>query len=326
MIGKKDFKAPEMPQPAELGAPTFGDIQGNFLAQHFDSGKYSYRSENSLQPPPEPLTAPVTAKNPLQVNFLASIRSPYTALMVHRTAWLNSNFNCDVTVCAVMPEAIRLPGIFGGTHDVPAPGDPAPNGWYFLPNIMWDALRVATYQGLGWYKNANPDPIKMDVWPDDSPTHNKIWPLEEQPYILWMVRLAAAAQLAGKSVDFSLAIWPLIWSDSGENWPAEVPEAFAKATGLNYEDTIKDMQANHEKYDAVWLANEKLQTAAGHGGIPVTVFRNEPYYGQDRFDYMFYRLIENGLTRRDKPIAPFVDEPLRAPDYDKEREIIFGKA
>lgn len=49
------------------------------------------------------------------------------------------------------------------------------------------------------------------------------------------------------------------------------------------------------------------------------------YYGQDRFDHMFYRLVQNGLTRRDEPRAPFVDEPLRAPDYERKREIIFRK-
>ena len=154
MSDKNNFTAPEMPQPAELGAPTYGGIQGNFLAQHFDSGKYSYRSEDSLQPPPEPLTAPVTAENPLKVDFLVSIRSPYSALMVHRCAWLNSNFNCEVTPRIVLPEAIRLPGIFGGTHKEPGPDDPAPAAWYFLTNIFWDALRVAKYQGLDWYKNA----------------------------------------------------------------------------------------------------------------------------------------------------------------------------
>ena len=45
----------------------------------------------------------------------------------------------------------------------------------------------------------------------------------------------------------------------------------------------------------------------------------------DRFGHMFFRLVENGLTRRDEPIAPLVDEPLRFPDYDREREIVFGK-
>ncbi len=76
MANKKEFKAPEMPQPTELGAPTVADVQGNWLQQHWDSGKYSYRSEDSLQPPPEPLTAKVTAENPLQVTFFNSIRSP----------------------------------------------------------------------------------------------------------------------------------------------------------------------------------------------------------------------------------------------------------
>jgi len=326
MPDKYDFTAPDMPLPAELGAPTYGDIQGNFLIQHLDWGTNSHRTQKSLQPPPEPLTAPVTAENPLKVDFLVSIRSPYSALMVHRCAWLQSNFNCEVTPRIVLPEAIRLPGIFGGTHKQPSPDDPAPPSWYFVTNICWDALRVAKYQGLDWYRNPNPDPIKMDIWPDTSPTHNKIWPLEEQPCILWMVRLACAAELAGKATEFSLVIWPLIWSDSGANWPAMVPEAYERVgTGTSYEDTIKDIQANHEKYDAVFLANEKKQTDAGHGGIPVTVFRNEPFYGQDRFDLLFTRLIENGLTRRDKPIAPFVDEPRRILDYDKEREIIFGK-
>jgi 2-hydroxychromene-2-carboxylate isomerase len=326
MSNKKDFKAPAMPLPAELGAPTYADTQGTFLQRHWDSGKYSYRTEDSLQPPPEPLTAPVTAENPLQVTFLNSIRSPYNALMVHRCGWLQSNFNCEVTARIVLPEAIRLPGIFGGTHKVPSPDDPAPAAWYFMPNIFWDALRVAKYQGLDWYRNANPDPIKMDVWPDDSPTHSKIADLKDQPYILWMVRLACAAQLAGKSLDFQVEIAPLIWSDSSEHWPAEVPEAYNRVgTGMSYDETIKDIQANHAKYDAVFLENEKLQSDAGHGGIPVTIFRREPYYGQDRFDHLFYRLVENGLTRRDKPIAPFVDEPLRIPDYEKEREIIFGK-
>ena len=326
MPSKKDFTAPELPLITALGSPTVAEIQGNFLARHWDSGKYSYRTEDSLQPPPAPLTAKVTAENPLQVDFYNSIRSPYNALMVHRCAWLNSNFNAEVTARIVLPIAIRNPLYFGKPGGIdPGSEKAASAGWYLMPNIFWDALRVAQYQGLDWYRNANPDPIKMDVWPDDSPTHSKIAPLEDQPWIGWMVRLACAAQLAGKSLDFQVEIAPLIWSDSSEFWPADVPEAYNRVgTGMSYEETIEDIRTDHEKYDAVFVENEKMQTDAGHGGIPVTVFRREPYYGQDRFDHLFYRLIENGLTRRDKPIAPFVDEPRRIPDYEKEREIIFG--
>ena len=50
MSNKKDFKAPEIPFPTELGAPTSGDTQGNFLQQHWDWGAYSHRTEKSLQP------------------------------------------------------------------------------------------------------------------------------------------------------------------------------------------------------------------------------------------------------------------------------------
>ncbi len=327
MSNKKDFTAPEMPLPTELGTPTIKDIQGNWLQQHWDSGKYSYRTEKSLQPPPEPLTAEVTAENPLKVDFYNSIRSPYNALMVHRCGWLQSNFNCEVTARIVFPIAIRNPTYFGNPGGIDPESDkPVTAGWYLMTNIFWDCLRVAQYQGLPWYKNADPDPIKMDVWPDDSPTHSKIAPLKDQPYILWMVRLACAAQLAGKSLDFQVEIAPLVWSDRSDFWPADVPEAFNKVdTGMSYEATIKDIQANPAKYDAVFMENEKLQTDAGHGGIPVMTFRREPYYGQDRFDHMFYRLIENGLTRRDEPIAPFVDEPRRILDYDQEREYIFGR-
>ncbi len=322
MSNKKDFTAPKIPLPTELGAPTIADTQGNFLQQHWDFVA-SYRTEESLLPPPEPLTDPVTAENPLKVDFLYSIRSPYTALMVHRCAWLNSNFNAEVTGRIIMPEALRLPAFFGGTAKQPGPDDTAPPSWYLLPNIVWDSLRVGQYQGLPWYKMANPDPIVMNTWPPDSPTHNKIAALEDQSWIPWMVRLACAAQLAGKSLEFLLEIFPLIWSDRSEFWPADVPEAYDRVgTGTSYEDTIEDMRANIEKYNAVFLENEDIQTDAGHGGVPVTVFRREPFYGQDRFDYMFFRLVQNGLTRRDTPIAPFVDEPLRIPDYDKEVEIV----
>ncbi len=326
MSNKKDFTAPEMPLATALGAPTMADIKGNFLEEHWDNGSFSYRNEDSLLPPPEPLTDPVTSENPLKVDFLVSIRSPYSALLVHRCAWLQSQFNCEVTTRIVLPEAIRLPGFFGGAAKKLKPDDIAPSNWYLLNNIFWDALRVAKYQGLDWYRNASPDPIEHDLWPPDSPTHNKITALEDQPYVVWMVRLFCAAQLAGKSLDFALEAYPIVWADSGGNWPAEIPAAYDRAeTGMSYDATIEDIQANPDKYDAVFLENEQVQNRAGHGGIPVTIFRNEPYYGQDRFDHMFYRLIENGLTRRDEPIAPFVDEPRRFLDYDKEREIIFGK-
>jgi len=50
------------------------------------------------------------------------------------------------------------------------------------------------------------------------------------------------------------------------------------------------------------------------------IFRGEPYFGQDRFDHVFNRLVLNGLTPRDEPIHPIIPKPRRFPVYDMELE------
>jgi hypothetical protein len=96
-------------------------------------------------------------------------------------------------------------------------------------------------------------------------------------------------------------------------WPENIPAAFEK-TGLNYDDTIKDIQANPDKYDAVWKEQQLKFYATGHAGVPNLSFNGEPFFEQDRFDYLFFRLRQNGLTMRDEPIPPFVTKPLRWPE------------
>ena len=51
----------------------------------------------------------------------------------------------------------------------------------------------------------------------------------------------------------------------------------------------------------------------GHGGVPLMVCQDEPFFGGDRFDAFVFRLQENGMTRRAKPRAPFATQPLRWP-------------
>jgi 2-hydroxychromene-2-carboxylate isomerase len=83
---------------------------------------------------------------------------------------------------------------------------------------------------------------------------------------------------------------------------------------LNYDETIADIQKNPEKYDACWQESQPMQMASGHGGVPNMIFRGEPFFGQDRFDHLFFRLRQNGLTMRDEPIWPQVTKPIRWPD------------
>ena len=63
--------------------------------------------------------------------------------------------------------------------------------------------------------------------------------------------------------------------------------------------TDAEIAANPDKYDAIIEENQEAHHATGHGGVPNMAFRGEPFFGQDMFDCFFWRLAENGLTRKD---------------------------
>ena len=305
------FKAPELPPVSE--ATSTDDHSGNWLWIHYDNTEHSYRTDDGLKPVPAPLQDVVTPENPLDVSVYYSMRSPYSYLGLHRYLWINSNFNVNLTVKVIFPVAVRTPGMFsgglGGTEEAP----PKKGGrWYKWGDAVHDTARTGKYEGVP-FRFAYPDPIAQNHWPLDGPEAGRILPLDQQPYIGWLVRLASAAQLAGKSNEYAHAVSPMIWGAQSQYWPADVEAAF-NGIGLDYTATIKDIQANPDKYDAVWGQNQVEQMAAGHGGVPLAVFRGEPFFGQDRIGQLLWRMRESGLTSRPAPIAPFVTKPLHLDD------------
>ena len=141
--------------------------------------------------------------------------------------------------------------------------------------------------------------------------------MEQQPYIVWLTRLACAAQLEGKSIEFTHKVMSMIWGAAvpmGE-WPLHVKDA-VNSIGMDYDAVIKDIQANPEKYDQVWQKNQEEHHAAGQGGVPCMTFNGEPFFGQDRFNQFYWRLLRNGITKRTVPQEPLVTRPLRWPGSD----------
>ena len=121
--------------------------------------------------------------------------------------------------------------------------------------------------------------------------------------------------LEGKSLEYVLAVSPLIWgarTPLGE-WPLHVKDA-VNSIGMDYDAIIADIQKNPDKYDAVWDKNAFEHAMTGQGGVPTMSFNGEPFFGQDRFNQVFWRLRENGLTVRKEARAPFIAKPLRWPD------------
>lgn len=243
----------------------------------------------------------VTADNPMKLDVFITMRSPYSYLVLHRIAYLQSNYNVDITVRAVFPNAIRTPDVFGR--------------WYYGAYSVIDQPRTALYHGIP-FRFANPDPIFQDTYPRESAT-GKVAPIEKQPYIGWITRLACAAQLEGKSIEFTHKVMSLIWGAAAPlgEWPLYIEKA-VNSIGMDYDAVIADIQKNPDKYDAVWRQNQDDHHAAGQGGVPCMTFNGEPFFGQDRFDQFYWRLMQNGLTKRTFPREPMVTRPIHWPGSD----------
>ena len=290
-----------MPQlPPVPDVTTFDPPKDNWTWTH---DNWHNKRDPVKQPPPLNQEV-VTEENPLEVDVYYSMRSPYSYLSLFRLAYLNSNYNVNVNIKVIFPVAVRT------RHKS---GKGGSGRWYFFGYSTWDMPRTGQYEGIP-FRFANPDPILQDHNPQGECT-GLVAPMEMQPYIAWVVRLASAAQLVGKTLEYCLAVSPLIWgarANPGE-WPFHV-EAAVNSIGMDYDATIKDMQANIEKYDAVWDQNANDFQMTGQGGVPTMAFNGEPFFGQDRFNQLFWRLRQNGLTARKVPREPIVARPLRWPD------------
>ncbi len=296
-----DPAVPELPPIPATDDPELP--ADNFLNQVFWDGLHTPKEG----PTPRQRTRPVTEEDPLKIDVIASLRSPYSYLVTQRLVWLNSNYNVDLNLRLVLPEAVRMTkggsGKAGGAFARP----------YFLPNAQWDTCMLGRFHGVP-FKHPTPDPIWQNLWPVGDEKFMYVHPPEKQPYIFWIVRLGCYAQIKGKSIEFYNQIQTLIWGDHVPHWPAHVKEHFNRIDGLDYDEAIKFIQENPEKVDAVWQENAMIQAQAGHGGVPLMIINGEPFFGEDRFDHFFSRLLENGLTQRQTPCAPFTSKPRRWPD------------
>lgn len=291
---------PPLPATDEPAPPA-----DNFLDTHYWDGIHPPKE---LLPPPHPTTTsePVTEENPLKADVIWSMRSPYSYLVLQRIVWLNSNYNVDINLRMVLPVAVRSTkggsGKAGGLFTIR----------YKLPDAMWDCPRTAQYQGVP-FRYPVPDPIWQTIYPPHGDGYQYVHPPEKQPYIVWLVRLACYCQKHGKAIDYVHHVHSLIYGGHEEHWPAHAKDRFNRIDGLDYDEAIKYIQENPEEIDAYWQENSKIQAQAGHGGVPLMIINGEPFFGQDRVDQFYWRLCQNGLTKRQEPRPPFTTKPLRWP-------------
>ena len=72
----------------------------------------------------------------------------------------------------------------------------------------------------------------------------------------------------------------------------------AKRAGLDMDALDAEAGQEKDRLEAVIAENEAAQKAAGHWGVPLMVFEGEPFFGQDRFSHLKWRLEQKGLKKR----------------------------
>ncbi len=235
----------------------------------------------------KPLTAPVTAKNPLDVYLATSFRSPYAYLGMDRYAALAENYNLKIHVRYIFPIAIREPSFFAKAPDYRYLYDPH------------DMQREAEFRGVPYHVDTT-----GKTWIDPVVTEDviRVAPKDKQIHIYRLYRNSALIQEEhpDKSLAWAQRMFRKIYDGTTYNWPDDMP-AVLKEIGLDAKAIEEKAVANEDKYLAVIEDNLKVCHASGHGGVPNAIFRGEPFWGQDRIEQLVWRLKQNGLTARQKP-------------------------
>lgn len=212
-----------------------------------------------------------------QVDVFWSFRSPYSYLATPRLVSLQHEYQVEFTVRPVYPIALRIPGFFRKVNPL------------WPPYLLRDCARIAEMQGVpfAW---PSPDPIVQDM--------ATLEVAAEQPYIHRLTRLGVAAQRHGRGLGFIHEVGKLTFGGVRQ-WHAgdHLAQAAARA-GLDLAGLDAEVTADPAGFDAEIERNEAGQTAAGHWGVPLMVFRGEPFFGQDRIDVLLWRMQKTGLARR----------------------------
>jgi len=214
----------------------------------------------------------------LHVDLFWSFRSPYSYLVTKRMRALAEQRGVDVAVRIVLPLAIRDRSFFARVNPL------------WPPYLVRDILRVGQFHGIpiAWPR---PDPVVQ------APKDGRLVTAEEQPHIHRLSRLGIAAAERGCGLPFLDEVSTLIWSGAVAGWNEgkHLAEASGRA-GLDLVELDAAVAAEPERFDAAIERNQQDHTAAGHWGVPTMVFEGEPFFGQDRFDLLVWRLEQHGLA------------------------------
>lgn len=211
----------------------------------------------------------------LNVDVFWSFRSPYCYLAGPRLLALQSDYDLAFRLRPVLPIALRIEGFFKRQS-------PMAKAYFFR-----DIARVAEFLHLPleW---PTPDPVAMDMETGEVAL--------EQPLIHRITRLGVFASRHGQGLAFAVALSRSVFGGSpGWDTGHRLAEA-AASVGFNLADMEREIEDDPQTYAGEIEANQAAHAEAGHWGVPLMVFRREPFFGQDRIDLLLWRLRSAGLS------------------------------
>ena len=211
------------------------------------------------------------------VDVFWSFRSPYSYLATKRLRALAETWEVRVRPRPVYPIAIRTPEFFSEIRP------------QWIPYLLNDIVRLSQYLGLP-FGPLNPDPVVMDMATREIAA--------EQPHIHRLTRLGilACEQSDDTGWAFMDEVSTVIWSGQAWTEGSVLADAVARA-GLDLK-ALDDQQARDEgRLTAAIEANQAEQDKY-HWGVPLMVFEDEGFFGQDRLDLLEWRLEQAGIAKR----------------------------
>lgn len=205
------------------------------------------------------------------VTAYLSLQSPYCYFLLPRLARLSRHPSVHVVFRLVSPGVLRIGGAFAERS--------AQEQAYFLH----DVARTAAFCGLD-YAEADPYPVAFKP--------GSLWvPEADQPRIGRLLDLVMAASERGRGLQLYTALMTLIWDGRTRDWHlgSHVTQV-VKDAGLEIDELEALAASARDHLRANLRANDVSLIDSGHWGVPCLVVDGEPFYGQDRFDQLLWRL------------------------------------
>ena len=216
----------------------------------------------------------MTTEPELKVDFYFSVRSPYSYLILPRMIMLRNKYDININFKLVYPIAIRMPEFFKRKNLFTY------FGWKMI-DMKFKARRL----GMKMVFPMRPDPIQQEALTGKISDH--------QPYIFDICHFLQAVE-KDKQLDFARDVSKCIFGGVKDWHTDESLIGLTSKLGLNFHEIKERVLQDKDKLIDEIKKNQKEQLQAGHHGVPLSVFNDKFFFGQDKFDELFEELRKHG--------------------------------